>query len=111
MPIIGWMNWIVGGIALLIILVLGITAWMMAEYFALKGHFDPDETLIGEIGTVRKECTPHQRGKVYVMGAYWDAVSEFGSLAVGDDIRVVESKDKFLVVQKIDLVSGGQKPT
>jgi len=108
MPIIGWMQWIVGGIALLVILLLGITVWMAAEYLGLRGHFDPEEKLIGEIGTVKKECTPHQRGKVYVIGAYWDAVSEFGALAVGDDIRVVAVKEKFLVVQKVDLVSGGQ---
>ncbi len=105
----GWMSWILGGAILLVILVVGVTVWMAAEYFGLRGHFNPDENLIGEIGTVKKECTPHQRGKVYVDGAYWEAVSEFGHLAVSDDTRVVAVKDKFLVVQKVDLVGSGSK--
>jgi membrane protein implicated in regulation of membrane protease activity len=109
MLVFSWMSWIFVGAVVLVLLLLVVTVWMFAEYLGLRGHFNPDEYLIGEIGTVKKECTPHQRGKVYADGAYWDAVSEFGHLAVGDDIRVVAVKDKFLVVQKVDLVGSGSK--
>jgi len=100
-----WGTWIFGGLGVLLIAALGLAAWMMAEYFGLKGHYDPTENLIGEIGTVKKDCTPHQRGKVYVAGAYWDAVSEYGALRDGEDVRVIAVKEKFLVVNKVDLVS------
>ena len=98
-------SWVLfGGIVILLIAALGVTAWMLAEYFALKGHYDPTEELIGQIGTVKKECTPHQRGKVYVAGSYWDAVSEHGAVHEGEDIRVIAVKERFLVVGKVDLI-------
>lgn len=103
--LLSWTTWIFGGLAILLVAGLLLTAWMFAEYFSLKGHFNPEEELIGQIGTVKKECTPHQRGKVYVAGAYWDAVSEYGSLHEGEDVKIVAVKQKFVVVQKVDLVS------
>jgi len=92
----------------LIIVLLGaivIAVWMAYEYFSIKGHFDPYESLIGQIGTVKQECSPHKRGKVYVIGAYWDAVSEFGSVGIGDEIKVVGMKERLLIVQKVDLLA------
>ncbi len=97
--------WIIyGGLIVLLLGALGLTAWMMAEYFSIKGHFNPTDDLLGQIGNVKRECTPHQRGKVYVAGAYWDAVSEYGALREGEDVRVVAVKEKFLVVGKVDLI-------
>ncbi len=104
MTYIWWITWVVGGLAVLLLATLFITAWMAKEYFSLKGHFDPTEDLIGQFGTVKRECTPHKRGKVYVAGAYWDAVSVFGALHEGDDIKVIETKEKFLIVSKVDLI-------
>jgi len=104
--LLSWTTWIFGGLAVLLVAALFLSAWMFAEYFSLKGHFDPEDELVGQVGTVRKECSPHQRGKVYIAGAYWDAVSDFGSIQEGEDIEVVAVKGKFLVVRKVDLVSG-----
>jgi membrane protein implicated in regulation of membrane protease activity len=105
--LLSWTTWIFGGLTVLLLAALLLSAWMLAEYFSLKGNFPVEESLIGQIGTVKKETTPHQRGKVYVAGAYWDAISDYGSLHEGEDIEVVEVKEKFLVVRKVDLVSGG----
>lgn len=104
-----WVSWIVGGIALILLAALFITVWMFKEYFSLPGHFAPTEDLRGQIGTVKSECTPHKRGKVYVAGAYWDAISDFGALHIDDDVQVVEIRSKFLVVRRVDLVGGGQR--
>jgi len=106
MPVF-WMIWIVGGLAVVLLAALGISVWMASEYFSLRGHFNPSDDLIGQVGTVKKECTPHQRGKVYVAGAYWDAVSEFGALHEGEDAQVTEVREKFLLVRKVDLLSQG----
>ena len=105
--LLSWATWIFGGLGVLLVAALGLTVWIFAEYFSLKGHYNPIDELVGQIGTVKKDCSPHQRGKVYVAGAYWDAVSEYGSLSEGEDIKVVAVKEKFLVVSKAELVTGG----
>ncbi len=92
------------GLVIVILAVIGLSIWMLKEYFQLKGHYDPSEELIGQVGTVKKDCTAHQRGKVYVAGAYWDAISAIGALHQGEDIQVVEVRDKFLVVNRVDLI-------
>lgn len=97
--------WINLGVGVILVAALFLTVWMFKEYFNIKGHYKVTDDLIGQIGTVRKECTPHQRGKVYVVGAYWDAICEHGSLHVGDDIKVLRVGEKFLVVMKVDLVA------
>ena len=108
-----WFSWILtGGVILLIIGVLALIIWMLVEYSQLPAQTDVAKTLIGELGVVKAECTPHHKGKVYVAGAYWDAISEYGVLHVGKDVRVVDVKERFLVVRGVDLVSsevGGQR--
>jgi len=96
------------GIALMLIDALVITGWMIYEYYERPGHFDVKQKLIGEIGVVKTEISAHQRGKVYVYGAYWDAVCEQGMIAAGREIEVVAVKDKFLVVKPVDLTAGEQ---
>jgi membrane protein implicated in regulation of membrane protease activity len=96
--------WINFGVAIVLVAILILGVWMFMEYFSLKGHFDITDGLIGQLGTVKKECTPHQRGKVYVAGAYWDAICEHGSLHVGEDIKVIRVAEKFLIVVKVDLI-------
>ena len=61
--------------------------------------------LIDVGGIVDEECTPHQKGIGYVAGAYWDAVSAFGALEVGDDIRVTGLKNQLLVVVKVNMMT------
>lgn len=105
MPFHYWFSWIPGALLIALpLIILLIVGWMAKEYFSLPGHFDVTQNLLGEIGTVKSEISPHQRGKVYVAGAYWDAVSEFGRIPVGKDIQVVEVKERFLVVRPVDLV-------
>jgi len=100
------MLWILySGLTIVLIGIVILAVWMFKEYFALKGHSDPYEDLIGELGTVKQECTPLKKGKVYVKGAYWDAVCEFGSLNVGEDIKVTGLKEKLLIIVKVDLLS------
>ena len=113
MSAVFWFTWITGGVIILILAALFLVVWIANEYFSLPGNPDVTQGLIGKIGTVKVECTPHQRGKVYVMGAYWDAISQFGVLHVGKDIQVVEVREKFLVVRPIDLVTreDGSEPT
>jgi len=106
-----WLTWILyAGLVLLGLATVFFTVWMAVEYFSLKGHFNPTDELVGQLGTVKKECSPHQKGKVYVAGAYWDAVSQFGTLQINDDIRIVEVREKFLVVNKADLIVGNVPP-
>ena len=93
------------GLALVLIGIVAIGVWMFKEYYSIKGHFDPYENLVGESGTVKQECSPHKKGKVYVAGAYWDALSEFGSVKEGDDIRVSGLKEKLLIVVKVDMMT------
>ena len=108
MSFLFWTQWVFAGLVVVILAAIIILLWIARDYFSLKGHFPVTDYLKGKIGTVKKECTPHQRGKVYVMGAYWDAISEFGSLHENEDIQVVDVRDKFLVVKRIDLVTGKQ---
>lgn len=98
-----WFFWLMNGIWVLILVTLGITIWMLYEYFKLPGHYDIRKKLIGEIGTVKAEVTAHKRGKVYVAGAYWDAVCEHGMIAVDRDIEIIAVSEKFLVVKPVDL--------
>lgn len=92
--------------AVLILAVLAISAWMFRDYFNIPEKGDVIDNLIGEKGTVKAECSTHKRGKVYVAGAYWDAVSEFGALPVGAEIKVIEVREGILVVRKLELTSG-----
>lgn len=96
--------WLQIGLGIILVGAIFLAVWMFKEYFSIKGHYEPAEDLIGEVGTVKKECTPHQRGKVYIAGAYWNAICEHGNANVGDDVRVTGFNDKFLVVTKIDLI-------
>jgi len=104
-PMPTWGLWMFGGLGVVLLIALGITVWMFSEYFALKGHYDPEEDLIGQIGNMRKECSPHQKGKIYVAGAYWDCISEFGTIREGEDAKVSSIREKFLMVQKVDLIT------
>jgi membrane-bound ClpP family serine protease len=96
--------WLWGGIGVFLLAVLFLVVWMAKEYFSLKGHFAVTDNLIGQIGTVKVECSPTKRGKVYVAGAYWDAVSESGVLPLDSDIEVVRSEEKFLIVRAKKLI-------
>ena len=97
-------------IAIIVLAALALTVWMAKEYFALPGHYSVSKFLLGEKGTVKTELTPHKRGKVYVAGAYWDAVSQFGAIPEGKDIEVVEVREKFLVVKAVDLTRDEGSP-
>ena len=103
-----WGIWMFGGMIVFVLIALGVAVWMFSEYFALKGHFNPSDDLIGQVGQIRKECSPHQKGKIYVAGAYWDAISEFGTIREGEDAKVTAYKEKFLIVQKVDLIPSRQ---
>ena len=102
------LNW---GVPIILLVALFVTIWIFKEYFSIKGHYPVTDDLIGRIGIVKKECSPHQRGKVYVAGAYWDAICEHGSLHLGDDIKVLRVEEKFLVVSKVDLIGGSDRNT
>lgn len=97
-------------IVIILLAALGLTVWMAKEYFALPGHFDVSMNLLGQKGTVKTEITPHRRGKVYVAGAYWDAISQFGAIPEGKDVEVVEVREKFLVVKAVDLTRDEGSP-
>ncbi len=57
------------------------------------------EGIIGEEGVAASDIG--EDGKIYVMGEYWDAVSD-EPISSGDKIKVVESKKGFkLKVQKV----------
>ena len=96
--------WLWSGLGVVLLAVLFLGVWMAKEYFSLKGHFAVSDNLIGQIGTVKVECSPQHRGKAYIAGAYWDAVSESGVLPVGSDIEVVRVELKFLVVRAKKLI-------
>lgn len=100
-----WFSWIANGaIAIIVILALAaLVIWVAKEYLSLPGHFPVTDNLIGKIGTSKTELTPHQRGKVYVSGAYWDGISEFGAIHPGKDIQVIRVTEKLLVVRAVDL--------
>jgi len=110
MSLIVWSFWIAGGIAVLLLALLFLAVWMAKEYFSLPGHFAVSQGLVGQIGTAKTEISPHQRGKVYVAGAYWDAISEFGVIHLDKDVQVVEFREKFLVVRPVDLVGQDESP-
>lgn len=99
------------GSAILILAAVAITLWVLRDYYQLPGHFSPTKGLLGQIGTVKAECTPHRRGKVYIAGAYWDAISEYGAIHTGKDVQVVEVREKFLIVRPVDLVGRGTEST
>ena len=109
MPLLIWFSWSAAAIVVVILAILIIVVKMAADYLALPGHFEVSRGLVGQIGTAKTECTPHQRGKVYVAGAYWDAISEYGVAHAGKDIQVIEVREKFLVVKPVDLVGLGPK--
>jgi len=58
------------------------------------------EGLVGEIGRVIGDLAPV--GKVVVHGEYWDARSVGGTVAVGNNVRVVEVHDRSLDVAAVD---------
>lgn len=104
-----WFFWTMSGITVLVLAVVGVSIWMLIEYLRLPGHFEVRNKLVGEVGAVKADVTAHQRGKVYIAGAYWDAVCEHGAIAAGRDIQVIAVKDKFLVVRPVDL-TGANEP-
>ena len=104
-----WFFWTMSGITVLVLAVVGVSIWMLIEYLRLPGHFEVRNKLVGEVGVVKADVTAHQRGKVYIAGAYWDAVCEHGAIAAGRDIQVTAVKDKFLVVRPVDL-TGANEP-
>jgi membrane-bound serine protease (ClpP class) len=58
------------------------------------------EGLIGEEGSAVSDIG--ESGKIYVMGEYWDALSD-EPISEGDKIKVVESKKGFkLKVEKVE---------
>lgn len=97
--------WLIGGITVLLVILVFVIAWSAKEYFSLPGHFEVSNQLIGETGVVKAPCSPETRGKVYVAGAYWDAICESGTVPVDSDIEVVEVRGKILVVKPVDLIS------
>jgi membrane protein implicated in regulation of membrane protease activity len=105
MPFLIWSSFSLIALIVVVIAAAFLVIKMAADYFSLPGHFAVSKGLIGQVGTVKVECTQHQRGKVYVAGAYWDAVTQFGIAHEGTDIEVVEVKERFLVVKPIDLIS------
>jgi membrane-bound serine protease (ClpP class) len=58
------------------------------------------EGLVGEVGRVIGELAPV--GKVVVHGEYWDARSVGGTVAVGNQVRVVTVSDRSLDVAALD---------
>lgn len=58
------------------------------------------EGLVGEIGRVIGDLAPV--GKVVVHGEYWDARSVGGTVAVGNNVRVVAVHDRSLDVAAVD---------
>ena len=103
MPFVFMFSMVAVPIVIILLAALGLAIWMAKEYFALPGHYSVSRYLLREKGTVKIELTPHKRGKVYVAGAYWDAVSQYGVIQEGKDIEVVEVREKFLVVKPVDL--------
>lgn len=57
------------------------------------------ESLVGKMGTVEVEFDTHHKGKVFVDGDYWNAMSE-GPLKKDDEIVVTEVKGIVLTVKK-----------
>ena len=110
MSFVLWSVWISGGIVVLLLALLFLGVWMAKEYFSLPGHYPVSQGLVGQVGTAKTDLSPHQRGKVYVAGAYWDGVSEYGTIHAGKDVQVVEFREKFLVVKPVDL-TGQEEPS
>lgn len=102
-----WPIWIFLSIGALLIGALILIVWMIMQYFTLpERNRIEDAIIVGQKGTIKAECTPHHRGKVYVMGAYWDAISEYGALKEDEDIEVISVRNNILFVRKVDLYSG-----
>jgi membrane-bound serine protease (ClpP class) len=85
------------GLALLTFVALGV--WL-----ALRSRERPvatgQETLVGRLAEVRQQLDPD--GMVFVEGALWRAISENGTVDVGDWVRVTAVHDLRLVVRRLD---------
>jgi membrane-bound serine protease (ClpP class) len=84
---------VAGGIGILVILILGAV---------IRGQRRPavsgTATLIGSIARVRRPLDP--RGMVFVEGALWQARSEEGRIAEGEEVEVVRIEGLCLYVRR-----------
>ncbi|GMR04676.1 MAG: nodulation protein NfeD [Thermodesulfobacteriota bacterium] len=85
-----------------VIFVAGFILFTMYYVVALyrRAPVTGAEALIGEEGEALDEVAPGKRGKVYVDGEYWDAVSD-ELIKKGDHVRVVKLKGLLLRVVKV----------
>ncbi|MFQ5441654.1 MAG: nodulation protein NfeD [Thermodesulfobacteriota bacterium] len=58
------------------------------------------EALIGDEGTAVEDIGPRSRGKVYIDGEYWDALSD-EPIKKGDNVRVVKLRGLLLKVVRV----------
>jgi len=96
---------------------MSLSPWVMAPvvvfmagfvsltmYFALrmrsKKSLSGGEAIIGSEGSVVEVIGPGRRGKVFVEGEYWDAVSE-EDIKKGGAVKVLEIKGLLLIVKKV----------
>jgi len=94
-------------IALWVIILVGLallTFVAFGVWLALRSRDRPvatgQETLVGRLAEVRERLDPD--GMVFVEGALWRAISEDGTVDVGDWVRVAAVHDLRLVVRRLD---------
>lgn len=105
-PGVGVAGWSVGVVAAAL-----ATAALGGLYFVLRSRRRPvstgQEALIGSVGDVRERLDPE--GMVFVEGALWQAVSETGTIDVGEWVRVVGRHHLRLLVRRLDESVGQDK--
>jgi len=77
---------------------------LFTMYYAVSLHrrapVSGAEALVGEEGTAVEDIGPRSRGKVFLDGEYWDALSD-GPVKKGDNVRVVRLKGLLLTVVRV----------
>jgi membrane-bound serine protease (ClpP class) len=90
-------------IAIILLIIAGITTWIF--YIGIKAQYvhikTGQEALLGSTGITTTELNPN--GEVRVLGEFWQASAK-DNLAIsnGKEIKVVDMKGMFLVVEPIE---------
>jgi membrane-bound serine protease (ClpP class) len=88
-------------IAVLLLVMAGIVAYLF--YIGVKAQHKKiktgKEALIGAKGVTTTDLTP--KGEIRVLGEFWQATTKDGTIAVGQDVEVVDMEGMFLVVKPI----------
>ena len=86
-------------IAIILLLVGGIAAWLF--YIGVKSQHKRvktgEEALIGAKGVATTDLKP--KGEVRVLGEFWQATAKEAPITNGDPVEVVDMEGMFLIVK------------